>query len=67
MTTKEEDDAEAIARAHEMGDLLEDALFKTFLAADNHGSLQREARRASKKAWRTLVDKIIEFAMDDDR
>lgn len=54
---------EAVAKVHEIVDLLEDALHKTMVSAFN--PKMNGPRRMSQSAWHKLADKIIKFAMED--
>lgn len=65
MTTKEENEAEAIARAHEFADLFGLAIYETVRLALAPSQDGRNRRRV-KSLWRGVADKVIEFAKDGD-
>lgn len=63
-----EEDQAAVERFGQLVVKLEEALYWTMVSACSRalsgGSV--EPRRKSRKAWRALLDDVVEFAMEDD-
>lgn len=66
-----EGDQESVARFKDITSYLEDALFRTFKAAAWSVAIGANQatniyRDESKKAWFLLVDKVVEYALEED-